>query len=193
VVFDAEYLPRVSEAIREIQTIIKRYTVGLFLQMLIVSTMTILVLSVLEVKYAILLGLVAGVFNIIPYLGISAAAIISTLITFATIGSAKAVFVLLAFAGIHTIDSNIIMPLIVGAKVKINALIAFIGIVLGEMIWGIQGMFLCMPYLAIIKTIFKKIDSMQPWAILLDEDEQASHNPSRFKLIKQIFLRKNSK
>jgi len=133
----------------------------------------VLTLSILGVKYAILLGLVAGIFNIIPYLGISIALIISVLITFATAGATKALFVLFAYAGVHTIDGNILMPLIVGSKVKINALIAFIGIVIGEMLWGISGMFLCMPYLAMSKIIFQKVDGLHSWAILLGEEEKA--------------------
>ena len=100
------------------------------------------------------------------------ALVISLLITFATAGAAKAVFVLLAFVGVHAIDGNILMPLIVGSKVKINALIAFIGIVVGEMLWGISGMFLCIPYLAIVKIIFQKVDNLNAWAILLGEDQK---------------------
>ncbi|RZJ80190.1 MAG: AI-2E family transporter, partial [Flavobacterium sp.] len=124
----------VTETVNEIQYIIKKYITGLFIQMVIVSVLMVLTLSILGVKYAILLGLVAGIFNIIPYLGISIALIISVLITFATAGATKALFVLFAYAGVHTIDGNILMPLIVGSKVKINALIAFIGIVIGEML-----------------------------------------------------------
>ncbi len=171
-VFAEDHRIKVSETLNEIQYIIKKYITGLFIQMMIVSALMILTLSLLGVKYAILLGLVAGIFNIIPYLGISMALVISLLITFATAGAAKAVFVLLAFVGVHAIDGNILMPLIVGSKVKINALIAFIGIVVGEMLWGISGMFLCIPYLAIVKIIFQKVDNLNAWAILLGEDQK---------------------
>jgi putative permease len=172
-VFIEEHRIKVSETVMEIQYMTKKYITGLFIQMLIVSTLMVLTLSLLGVKYAILLGLVAGIFNIIPYLGISLALIISVLITFATAGATKAFFVLLTYIGVHTIDGNILMPLIVGSKVKINALIAFIGIVIGEMLWGISGMFLCMPYLAIMKIVFQKVDGLHAWAILLGEEQKA--------------------
>lgn len=171
-VFIEEHRVKVTQTINEIQYIIKKYITGLFIQMIIVSVLMVLTLSILGVKYAILLGLVAGIFNIIPYLGISIALIISILITFATAGATKALFVLFAYVGVHAIDGNILMPLIIGSKVKINALIAFIGIVVGEMLWGISGMFLCMPYLAMLKIIFQKVDGLESWAILLGEEEK---------------------
>ncbi|MBB2145471.1 AI-2E family transporter [Pedobacter sp. LMG 31464] len=171
-VFAEEHKTKVNDIVREIQRIIRKYVTGLFLQMLIVSLLMIITLSLLGVKYAILLGLIAGIFNIIPYLGIFTALLISALITFATAGASSALFVIFAFIGVHTIDGNILMPLVVGSKVKINALFAFIGIIVGEMIWGISGMFLCIPYLAMLKIIFEKTDGLKPWGILLGEEQK---------------------
>ena len=179
-VFAKEYKLKVGETVVEIQYMIKKYITGLFIQMMIVSTLMILTMSLLGVKYAILLGIVAGIFNIIPYLGISVALIISVLITFATAGATKALFVLLAYAGVHAIDGNILMPLIVGSKVKINALIAFVGIVVGEMLWGISGMFLCMPYLAIMKIVFQKVDGLHAWSLLLDAEQKGERRKRKF-------------
>ena len=61
----------------------------------------------------------------------------------------------------HLIDSNILLPLIVGSKVRINAFITLLGVVVGEMIWGIPGMFLSIPVIAIAKIIFDRIESLQ--------------------------------
>jgi putative permease len=185
-VFAKEHAASVSEIVIEIQRIIKKYITGLFLQMLIVSILMIITLSVLNVKYAILLGLIAGIFNIIPYLGISTALLISALITFATAGATQALFVIFAFIGVHTIDGNILMPLIVGSKVKINALFAFIGIIVGEMIWGISGMFLCIPYLAMLKIIFLRVDGLQPWGALLGEGHLEMRKRRVYRLTKKI-------
>lgn len=187
-VFAEKHKERVSDIVSEIQVIIKRYIGGLFMQMLIVTIMMVITLAVVGVKYAILLGLIAGIFNIIPYLGISTALLISTLITFATAGAAKALLVILIFIGVHAIDGNVIMPLVVGAKVKINALFAFIGIIIGEMIWGISGMFLCIPYLAMLKIIFERVDGLQPWGALLGEVDQKPRPRRTYHLTKKIKL-----
>lgn len=187
-VFKEEHKAKVTEIVSQIQYIIKKYIIGLFLQMLIVTVLMIAVLSLLGVKYAVLLGLVAGIFNVVPYLGIFFALLISCLITFATAGAGKVLLVLIAFVGVHAIDGNILMPLVVGSKVKINALIAFVGIIVGEMIWGISGMFLCIPYLAILKIIFDRVDTLKPWGILMGEEQKPQRKKRVYQLTKKIKL-----
>lgn len=187
-VFAEEHKTKVSDIVTQIQRIIRKYVSGLFIQMIIVTLLMIITLTILGVKYAILLGLITGIFNIIPYLGISTALLISALITFATAGATQALFVIFAFIGVHTIDGNILMPLVVGSKVKINALVAFIGIVVGEMIWGISGMFLCIPYLAMIKIIFERVDGLKAWGALLGEEEKKPRKRRTYKITENIKL-----
>lgn len=187
-VFAEEHTEKVGDIAKRIQYIIKKYISGLFLQMLIVTSVMVFVLWILGVKYAVLLGLIAGIFNIIPYIGIFSALLISTLITFATAGAAKMILVVAAFAAVHALDANILLPLVVGSKVKINALFAFIGIVVGEMIWGISGMFLCIPYLAMLKIIFDRIDQLNPWGILLGGEEKPNKKRKVYRITKNIKL-----
>ena len=71
----------------------------------------------------------------------------------------------------HLIDSNILLPVIVGSKVRINAFITLIGVVVGEMIWGISGMFLSIPVIAITKIIFDRIESLKAWGMLMGHEE----------------------
>jgi len=187
-VFKEEHRQRVTEIVTHIQRIIKSYIIGLFLQMFIVSLLLIIVLSLLGVKYAILLGLIGGIFNVVPYLGIFFALVVSCLVTFATAGAAKVLLVLIAFIAVHAVDGNILMPLVVGSKVKINALFAFIGIVVGEMIWGISGMFLCIPYLAMLKIIFDRVDTLKPWGILMGEEYKPEKKKRVYRITKKIKL-----
>ncbi|MCX2575416.1 AI-2E family transporter [Pedobacter sandarakinus] len=187
-VFKEEHKEKVTEIVTQIQYIIKRYIIGLFLQMFIVSVMMIAILSILGIKYAILLGLVAGIFNVIPYLGIFFALLVSCLITFATAGAGKVLLVLVVYIVVHAIDGNILMPLVVGSKVKINALFAFLGIVVGEMIWGISGMFLCIPYLAILKIIFDRVDHLNPWGLLMGEEPKPEKKKRVYQITKKIKL-----
>ncbi|RYE58526.1 MAG: AI-2E family transporter [Sphingobacteriales bacterium] len=187
-VFAEEHTKKVADIVQEIQRIIRKYVSGLFIQMVIVTTLMILTLTFLGVKYAILLGLITGIFNIIPYLGISTALLISALITFATAGATKALLVIFVFIGIHTLDGNLLMPLVVGSKVKINALFAFIGIIVGEMIWGISGMFLCIPYLAMLKIIFERVDGLKAWGALLGEGEKKPRKRRTYRISKNLKL-----
>ncbi|PTQ94136.1 putative PurR-regulated permease PerM [Mucilaginibacter yixingensis] len=157
----------VFDIVENIQSIIRQYIIGLLLEMLIVSIVASIVFLCIGVKYALLLGIITGLFNIIPYIGIFSAAALSTLITFATGAVVKAGIVLCSVICIHLLDSNLLLPLVVGSKVRLNALITFLGIVIGELLWGLSGMFLSIPTIAIMKIIFDRIESLRPWGFLL--------------------------
>jgi putative permease len=169
----------VYDVVSQIQYIVKKYIVGLFLQMLIVTGLSCMAFWIIGVKYGFLLGLITGIFNVIPYIGIVTALLLAVLITFATATTSEILFVLVAVVVIHLIDSNYVMPKIVGSKVKINTLIALLGLVLGEMIWGITGMFLSIPVIAIIKVVFDRVNGLQPWGMLLgDDDSEPQEKPA---------------
>ncbi|MET3113573.1 putative PurR-regulated permease PerM [Pedobacter sp. CG_S7] len=93
-------------------------------------------------------------------------------VAFATATLISKVFLVVATLVItHLIDSNILLPVIVGSKVKINALITVLGVIIGEMIWGISGMFLSIPIIAILKIIFDRVEGFQSWGIILGDEE----------------------
>ena len=171
--FHKDHSPVVYEVVARIQYIIRKYILGLLLQMAIVATLSCIVFTLLGIKYAFLLGLLTGILNIIPYIGIFISMVMSVLVTFATADTSHVLFVAAALICIHLVDSNYIMPKIVGSKVKINTLAAVIGLVLGEMIWGITGMFLSIPVLAIAKVIFDRVEGLKPWGMVLGEDSLA--------------------
>ncbi|MEO8823559.1 MAG: AI-2E family transporter [Ginsengibacter sp.] len=154
-----------------IKNIIRKYIAGLFFEMAILVAASCFVFWILGIKYVFLLGLIVGVFNLIPYVGIFTALAISTAITFATVDASHALYVAITVICIHLIDSNFLMPKIVGSQVKINPLMVILGVVAGELLWGIPGMFLSIPYLAIAKVIFDRIKNLQSLGILLGDEE----------------------
>jgi predicted PurR-regulated permease PerM len=160
----------VFDIVENVQSIIRQYIIGLLLEMLIVASVACLAFWIIGVKYFALLGIITGLFNIIPYIGIFTALLLSTLITFATGAVTKALIVAICVLAIHAVDSNFLLPMVVGSKVRLNALITFLGIVLGEMLWGLSGMFLSIPTIAILKIIFDRIESLKPWGFLLGGD-----------------------
>jgi predicted PurR-regulated permease PerM len=80
-----------------------------------------------------------------------------------------AFYVLAAYYVIQLIDNHYIVPYIVASKIKINALFAVIIVLVGNALWGIPGMFLSMPILAIIKLICDHIEPLKPWGFLLGD------------------------
>jgi len=178
----------VLEIAAEVQYVVKRYLVGLLLQMLLVTTLVYIALAIIGVKYSLLLAIITGVFNVLPYIGIFSSMFIVALITFATSSFTHVLFVIGTMSGIHLIDSNVIVPKVVGSKVKINSLFAMMAIIVGELIWGISGMFLAIPLLAIMKIIMDRISELKAWGFLLGEEE--SDKKSDDKLLKVLSDRK---
>jgi putative permease len=179
-VFREENAVIVYDIIAQVQSRIRQYILGLLLEMVIVATATCLGLWILGIKYAILLGLLTGLFNLVPYIGIITALLLSLLVTFATAGAAKLLLVVAVILGIHLIDSNVLLPVIVGSKVRINAFITILGVVIGENIWGIPGTFLAIPIIAIAKIVFDRIDPLKPWGLLFG-DERDEKQPAPLK------------
>src|ERR1700754_44352 len=174
-VFKEENSVIVYDIIAQIQTRIPQYILGLVLEMVIVAAATCLALWILGVKYAILLGLLTGLFNNIPYIGIFTATLLATLVTFATAGATKLLLVIITILGIPRIDSNVLLPVIVGSKVRVNALITVLAVIVGEAVWGIPGTFLALPVVAIAKIICDRIESLKPWGMLFGDERDEKH------------------
>lgn len=192
--FNSNTHDQVYNVITSIQKMVKQYLIGLFLQMLVVSILSFVAFSILGLKYKFVLAILTGVLNVVPYVGIIISLIVTLVITFATMSTSKLFLVFIAFIAIHAIDGNFVMPKIVGSKVKINSLIVIIGLVIGEMTWGIMGMLLSIPILALMKIVFDNVTELKPWGYLLgDEDStEIDENLNSF-LAKKKALRTRKK
>lgn len=159
----------VSEILVEIKDIIQSYLVGLLSELAIVAVLNSIGLLVLGIDYAILLGISGAMLNIIPYLGGAVTMVIFAIIALITKPPIYILYVVAVYAFIQFIDNNYLVPKIVGSKVKLNALISVLIVILGAALWGIHGMFLSIPLTAIIKLIFDRIESLKPWGFLLGD------------------------
>jgi len=161
---------KVLDTVMELRLMINSYIKGLLIEMTVVFITGFLLLLVLGIKFALLMAVFTALFNIIPYLGIFTSIFINVLITLATGTSTQGIEVAIVFIVIHLVDSNILLPKIVGKQVKMNPFITLIAVVIGELLWGIPGMFLFIPLSAIFRIISEKIKDLQPWAILIGEE-----------------------
>lgn len=178
-VFGKEDEVVVKDIILNVQNILRQYILGLLIEMVVVAGVACALFWFIGIKYAVLLGIIVGLFNIIPYLGIFTALLLSVMITFATGPVINAVWVGVSIISIHAVDSNFLLPIIVGSKVRLNAMITFIAIILGEMMWGLSGMFLSIPVIAIVKIIFDRIEGLKPWGYLLGGDYEVKETSAK--------------
>lgn len=166
---------RVAEIIQESRSVIQYYMTGLILEMVIVAVINAVGFLILGIKYAVFLAVFAAVLNILPYIGMLIASIFCMLITLTTSPDISDVlWVLVILLIVQFIDNNIIMPNVVGSKVKLNALITIVGVVIGGLLCGIAGMFLSIPAVAILKVIFDRVEDLKPWGRLLGDDGNPS-------------------
>ena len=160
---------RVKTMVSQTKVVIQRYLVGLVFEFVIVATLNTLALLILGVEYAILLGIIGALLNIIPYIGGVISVAIYMLIAMVTKSPEYMIYVFIAYTLIQFVDNNYIIPKIVASKVKINALFSVIVVIAGNALWGIPGMFLAIPMLAIVKLILDNIESSKPWGFLLGD------------------------
>ena len=174
---------KLREILFEIKTAVQSYVVGLIFEMVAVSFLTSIGLYLIGVEYFILLGIITGILNLIPYIGILFAGILSIVVSLS--GSTDlsiALGVIVVNLIVQFIDNNILIPMFVNSKVQINAFASIIGIIIGNVLGGITGMFLAIPIIAIIKVIFDRIDYLEPWGYLLGDDVPKTYEWHNIKL-----------
>lgn len=159
----------VGEVLYESKNLIQKYLTGLLLEALIVATLNGTGLLIRGIDYAILIAILGALLNMIPYIGGIIAALLAVTIAYATKSTGAAVYVLFQYITVQAIDNYFIVPRIVASRVRINALMAIITVFVAGAIWGIGGMFLSIPLLAIVKVVFDRIAPLKPWGYLLGD------------------------
>lgn len=168
-IFEHKHVEKVTEVLNETKSAIQKYIQGLLIEMVIVAAMNSVALLLLGVKYAILLGIIGALLNLIPYIGGLIAIALPVLMSIVTgnDGFTTPLLIIGAYTVIQFIDNNIIVPKIVSSKVEVNAFFSIVIVLLGGALWGVSGMFLSIPFLAICKIVFDRIDALQPWGHIL--------------------------
>jgi predicted PurR-regulated permease PerM len=161
---------KVRDIVTQIKSVIQHYLTGLVIEAVIVAILDTVALLILGIEYAVILGIIGALLNIIPYIGGLIAVALPMIVALVTKSTPMyAIYVMAAYYFIQLIDNNYIVPVIVSSKVKINALFSIIVVIAGNALWGIPGMFLSIPVLAIVKLICDHIESLKPWGFLLGD------------------------
>jgi len=176
--FTTEKHNTVAEILIESKLLIQNYLIGLLTETGIVAVLNTLGLIILGVEYAVLLGVISALLNIIPYIGGIISMVLMIIIVLATKSPIYALWVLLLYSLVQFIDNNILVPKIVASKIKINEFISIVAVLVGSALWGIPGMFLSLPLIAILKVIFDRIEPLKPFGFLFGNT--VSSNEKKF-------------
>lgn len=159
-----------KDVLTEARVVVKSYVLGLMFETAIIAVLNSIALLLLGIDYAILFGIIAALLNLIPYVGILIGSLLPLCMALITKDSGwYALGVIGSFGLIQFIDNNLIIPYVVASRISINALVSIIAVFIGGMLWGISGMFLSLPAIAIFKVIFDRVETLKPWGLLLGD------------------------
>lgn len=168
-IFRKETHCTVAEVLTSMKSLIQNYLIGLLIEFAIMATSNSLVLLIIGVDYAILFGIVGAFLNLIPYIGGIIAMALPMLMAFLNQSPMTAFAVMIAYLIVQIIDNNYIIPKIVASKVKINALVSMVVVLVGGGLWGLAGMFLSIPITGIVKVVFDKMVKLKPLGFLIGD------------------------
>lgn len=154
-----------------------KFIASQFLDAIIVGIMVTVAMSIMGVKFAPLLGFLIGLFNMIPYIGAIIAVGIATLITLITGGISQAIWMLIVVIILQQIDANIINPKIIGQSLKISPLLVIFAITVGGAYFGIIGMFLAVPAIAVIRILVEDYIDYKITIKKVEKNEKRGEQP----------------
>lgn len=146
--FKGEHENKDKELLQESRSIVQGYMMGLIIEMIIVATINAAGFFILGIQYAIFLAVLAAILNMIPYIGMLIASVFCILITLNKSNNISDIIGLVVILVlVQFIDNNIIVPKVVSSKVKINALISILGVLIGGYLLVYQECFYLFPQL----------------------------------------------
>lgn len=152
-VFPTERQPKVQKILRDVNGVVGGFIRGQLLVAIIVGILITIMLTALHVRYAFLIGAIAGLLEVIPYLGAIAGAAPAVIIALVTNGALNATLVVLGFIAINQIEGHVISPLVVGESVGLSPLIIILALLTGGELFGLPGLLLAVPVAGIIKVL----------------------------------------
>jgi predicted PurR-regulated permease PerM len=168
--FSSGQQSKVSQLVSETKKLIQQYLIGLIIETGIMAVLNTTALLILGIEYALLLGILGALLNLIRYIGGIVAVAMPMIVALITKDSGwYPVYVLIIYSLIQLVDNNYIVPKVVASKVKLNALFSLLAIIVGAAIWGIPGMFISIPLLAVVKLVCDNVEPLKPWGFLLGD------------------------
>lgn len=160
---------KVKTIVTQISQVSQKYLTGRAMSVLIVATLYSIGLLIVGVKNAVLLGGIAALLTVIPYVGTTLGGLFPVLMGLLTQDVQTALGAAIVMAGVQAIDNYFVEPNVVGGEVNLNALFSILSIIAGGMIWGVSGMVLFLPLFGIIKIICDHVQPLKPIGYLMGQ------------------------
>ena len=164
---DSRQEDTVQNIIDQASEVVPRYLKGLLIVCFILVGLNSLGFYLIGIEYALLFGVIAALFNLIPYLGTVLGYGVVLLFVLGTQSPSLAIAVIIQFLIVQFIENNILTPNITGSYVEINPLVIIFSLIAAGMVWGLPGMLIIIPYLGLFKIVCENVESLKPVGFLL--------------------------
>ena len=161
------------DTINKAQKVSQKYLTGLFMMIVCLWVMYSIGFSIVGVKNPFFFAILCGLLEIVPFVGNLTGTAITMLMALAQGQGANVVIgIVVTYAIVQFVQTYILEPLVVGAEVNINPLFTVVGLVAGEMLWGIAGMVLAIPLMGIFKIVCDHVEALHPYGYLIGQDRK---------------------
>ncbi len=164
------------KVLKDFSKVVSRYMGGISTVVLILAVLNTSGLIIIGVKNAFVFGIVSASCSFIPYFGTLIGGSLPFIFSLLTSDSPLlALKVLILYIIIHSIENNILVPNIVGNSLRINPLVIIVGIIAGGMVWGVPGMFVIVPLLAMFNIMSENVKRLNAYSFLLGTTGTKKH------------------
>lgn len=183
-----ERTDHMEQVVTRVSQVAQKYLVGRMISIVLLGIFYAIGLSIIGIKNAILLSLIAALVTFIPYVGPVLGGAFPFFMALVTEDSfSPAIWVIVVIAAVQTFDNYFVEPYVVGGNVNINAFFTIMILIIGGTLWGIAGVILFLPLLGMLKIIFDNVEGLQPYAYLIGGDNGNGHDESVWKKITSKF------
>jgi predicted PurR-regulated permease PerM len=185
-IYHEEDTEKVKTIVGKISMVGQKYLTGRVMSILILWTLYSIALLIIGLKNAIILGGIAALLTIVPYVGTALGGFFPFMVALTTGESPNSPFmVIIAIVVIQTIDNYFIEPNVVGGEVNLSALASIFSIIIGAAVWGVAGMILFIPMVAILKIIFDHVESLKPIGYIIGDSNGNGDGNNLFTKVKE--------
>ena len=164
-----EYLHQLSSILRQTTHTYFNFIKGMLMVYVVVGILNSIGLMALGIKHAILFGMLTAIMTIIPYIGIIVSALLPITVAWITKDSIwYPIGVIAVFAFVQYLEANVIFPMIVGTQLNVSTWATLVAFIAGGILWGVAGMILFIPFVAILKIVADNVEDWKPLDILLN-------------------------
>jgi predicted PurR-regulated permease PerM len=178
-----------KEMIRKISKVAQQYLAGRLISMLILAILYIIGFTIVGLKNATLLSVIAAIFTFIPYIGPVLGGFVPFIMAMLGDSVNDGIWVIVILTLAQLFDNYFVEPYVVGGSVNIGPFFAIFILILGGVVWGIAGVILFLPLLGILKIVFENMEGLQPYAYLIGDQKDSSAKSRIWSGLKHLFTK----